>query len=114
MKKFVALLSGCLLTMASFGQSAPSAELEIALIPEPVSLSRQEGRFRLPPSVVIQAENNPELKSTVDFLSARLSVPTGYAVSVSPSEATASIRLQLNRSAHAALGQEGYQLSVTS
>ena len=107
MKKIFSLMGGCLLAAAAFGQSA------IAIIPEPVSLQKKEGTFALPQQVVIEAGNQPELKTTVSFLKDRLSIPTGKTVTVSPSATGAAIRLQLNKTNDAAIGKEGYQLSVT-
>jgi hexosaminidase len=107
MKKILSLLGSCLLAAMAFGQSP------IAIIPEPVSLQKKEGSFTLPQQVVIEAGNQPELRTTVSFLRDRLSIPTGKSVTVSPSATGAAIRLQLNKTSEAAIGKEGYQLSVT-
>ena len=108
MKKILCLLGSCLLMLASFAQ-AP-----IALIPQPVSLQQKEGVFMLPQAVVIETPQHPELKTTLSFLQARLGTPTGRKVSVSNNTTGAHIKLQLNSTASAAIGAEGYQLSVTS
>jgi hexosaminidase len=93
----------------------PVLTTEIAIIPEPVAISKQPGHFILPTNVVIQSSKNPELKQTVAFLKTRLSIPTGRNVTTTtlPS-ATASIRLILNDKADAYIGNEGYHLSVTT
>jgi hexosaminidase len=88
---------------------------EIAIIPEPVSVSKQSGHFVLPPNIVIQVSKSPALKQTVAFLHERLSVPTGYYVSTtSIPSATATIRLILNEKTDAYIGTEGYHVSVNT
>ncbi|MES2458317.1 MAG: family 20 glycosylhydrolase [Bacteroidota bacterium] len=87
---------------------------EIAIIPEPVSLTKGEGHFVLPENVVIQSPALPELKQVVAFLQERFSIPTGSFISnVSTATPTANIKLILNDKAHHLLGDEGYQLSIT-
>lgn len=110
MKKFALLFfSGFLFSASIMGQN----KKEIAIIPEPVSLTVTNGRFSLPQTVVIEAGTQPELKQTVAFLTQRLSVPTGRQVQVSNAASSATIRLMLNKTADKAIGKEGYQLSVT-
>ena len=86
---------------------------EIAIIPEPVSILKNEGHFTLPQNVVIVAGTSPEIKPVIDLLQEKLSVPTGHFVSAMASSNTATIRLILNDRENAMLGKEGYQLSVT-
>ena len=85
-----------------------------ALIPTPVNQTINPGHFELPSSIVIEAQDQRELAQTLQDLKARLSVPTGYSVSVTQqSTPNATIRLVLNKSAEATLGAEGYYLSIT-
>ncbi|HMI02698.1 MAG TPA: family 20 glycosylhydrolase [Pedobacter sp.] len=87
---------------------------EIAIIPEPVSITKNEGYFVLPANVVIQSPAAAELKQVVAFLQERLSVPTGSFISnVNTHTPTANIKLILNDKANHQLGSEGYQLSIT-
>ncbi len=86
---------------------------EIAIIPEPVSTIKTEGHFILPENVIIQAASTPAMKSVVDYLQERLTVPTGHYVSATHSTtAKATIRLIINSKNNKQLGKEGYQLSV--
>ncbi|MBB6501287.1 beta-N-acetylhexosaminidase [Pedobacter cryoconitis] len=86
---------------------------EFSIIPEPVSLLKTNGFFTLPEEVIILA--SPEMKLVVDYLKEKLTVPTGKFVSeFTNTQAAATIRLVLNHNPNAALGNEGYQLSVTS
>jgi hexosaminidase len=127
MKRFFFFLSCFLISNYTIGQNAqaPSAGLtvtadpvakapEIAIIPEPVSITKNEGYFVLPANVVIQSPAATDLKQVVAFLQERLSVPTGSFISnVNTHNPTANIKLILNDKANHQLGSEGYQLSVT-
>jgi hexosaminidase len=84
----------------------------IAIIPEPVSVKASNGVFTLPKSILIEAGSQPQLAQTVNFLKDRLSVPTGSKVSVINSATSPTISLVLNRTTDAAIGEEGYRLSV--
>jgi len=87
---------------------------EVAIIPEPVSITKGEGYFLLPSNVVIQSPALPELNQTIAFLQERLSTPTGsYISNVNAPTANANIKLILNEKPHHLLGNEGYQLSIT-
>lgn len=97
----------------TFANSEPIATQEIAIIPEPVRLVKQAGHFILPNNITIQVGKSPELKQTVAFLKERLSVPTGYYVSmISPPTTNATIKLIINDTEDATLGNEGYHLAV--
>lgn len=106
MKRIAQLLGCCLLSVASFAQT------DIAIIPEPVSLTKGSGQFVLPQSLVIETGTSPEIKQTVNFLKDRFTV-TGSQVSMSNAAPNAAIKLSLNQKADATIGDEGYQLSVT-
>jgi hexosaminidase len=85
---------------------------EIAIIPEPVSITKSSGHFILPENITIQA--GPEMKAVVDHLQEKVTAATGYFVSSSNTpESKPTIRLILNSKANAQIGNEGYQLSVT-
>lgn len=87
---------------------------EISIIPAPVSVIKGEGHFVLPENVTIQSPASAELKQAVAFLQERLSIPTGsYVSNVNVPTATATIKLLLNDRVNAALGKEGYELSIT-
>ena len=85
---------------------------EIAIIPEPVSVTKSSGHFILPENITIQA--SPEMKAVVDHLQAKLTAATGFFVSSSSTpQGSPTIRLILNSKVNAQIGDEGYQLSVT-
>jgi hexosaminidase len=85
----------------------------ISIIPEPVSLVKNNGTFTLPKNVIIQVAKTPETKPVIDYLSLHLSIPTGSFVTTQVDASTETIRLVLNPQANPTIGKEGYQLSVT-
>ncbi|RDC64914.1 beta-N-acetylhexosaminidase [Adhaeribacter pallidiroseus] len=112
MKKMYLQLAFCLVALTSFGQTSASKTTP-AIIPQPVSMTVDNGQFLLPKNVVIAASTHPELKQTVAFLKNRLATPTGRNVTVSQPSASATIRLILNQTTDNAIGKEGYRLTVT-
>jgi len=108
MKKISLLLSGIFAGAIAFCQS----NSEIAIIPEPVQITKNAGYFTLPQNIVIETVENTHLKQTLVFLQERLSIPTGSKVSVAGNAPTAVIRLMLNTNKDASIGSEGYHLSV--
>jgi hexosaminidase len=100
----------CLLIVLLTGYQNTNAQ--ITVIPVPVKLTETGGVFNIPENVTISAPEIPELKQTILFLQQRLAAATGYAVTVN-NQATATIKLELNKNADAAIGNEGYNLSVT-
>jgi hexosaminidase len=84
----------------------------IAIIPEPVKLTKTTGDFTLPQNVIIHTVKSTELKQAAIQLQERFSVPTGYKTTLSDNAASATIKLELNQTADATLGNEGYTLSV--
>ena len=126
MRKICYFVLAVFLFQPAFSQNAPANNTinaggimplpvpEIAIIPEPVSLVKNEGHFVLPANVVIHAAGSPEVKLVSDLLQEKITMATGNFVSAtSTSAGTASIRLVLNEKHNAQLGNEGYQLSVT-
>src|SRR5450432_3804576 len=106
MKKITLLVAGLFRLVCVFSQDS------ISIIPEPVKLIKSQGHFILPSVVRISADENPELKTALADLNDRLSIPTGYQVDMTNS-GSAVIRINLNKTTNAELGNEGYQLSVT-
>lgn len=110
MKKGIALLILSLGWTVLFAQSTQ----QVAIIPEPVSITQNTGNFSLPQNIIIESPANPELKETIAFLKERLSVPTGNRVTVTDGPSSnATIQLELNKSVNQIIGTEGYQLSIT-
>ena len=125
MKNILSVLCFSLLSGAAFGQTSVlknttaieavtplNTPTEIAIIPEPVAIVKNQGQFILPENVTIQCPAIPETKQLLAFLQERISVPTGRYVSVVNNK-SATISLSLNEKANHTIGAEGYQLTVT-
>src|ERR1700759_900210 len=106
MKKLLGFLCLSFFALHSFGQSHRDGN--IAIIPEPVSLTQKEGEFVLPKRIIIETSTNPELKQVITTIRERFSVPTGSKVSILGSSPTATIKLILNKKTEDVLGKEGY------
>jgi hexosaminidase len=120
MKKLSYLLSLSFLCFTFYGyaqntnpkNNSITTTKEIAIIPQPVSLTRNTGQFSLPETVTIEAPSGQEVKTVVSYLQDRLAKPTGRSVTISNASPQATIRLLLNQPQNTAIGQEGYQLSI--
>lgn len=108
MKSAVLFLTGIFFSVIALCQ----ANTSIAIIPEPVKVTKTEGYFTLPKNVNISIVKTTELKQAAIQLQERFSVPTGYKATLSDNAASALIRLELNKTADAKLGNEGYDLSI--
>jgi hexosaminidase len=111
MKKLVLILSCYLPGVFAIGQDAGN---RIAIIPEPVKMVQNEGYFQLPENISIEAPSLPALETTLQLLKQRLTVPTGYKVTISSQSPNAQIRLLLLKPSSEIIGKEGYQLNVTT
>ncbi len=87
---------------------------EIALIPEPVTLTKEKGYFILPQNIILQAAKATELGQSITFLKKKLGIPTGYFInSAATTKKTAHIKLVLTHKNDSLIGAEGYHLQVT-
>jgi hexosaminidase len=87
--------------------------MNIAIIPAPQKCERRDGVFRLDASLRIVAD--PASRQTAQWLAERLRRATGYPMPVATSrtgKAAAGTILLTTQDADAALGQEGYVLTV--
>jgi len=108
MKKNLFFAFFSLLTCQVFSQSNT-----VSIIPEPVSVKLSNGVFTLPKNVIIEAGSQPQLQQTIAFLKQRLSAATGSTITVTNPATSPTVSLILNRTTDAAIGEEGYRLSVT-
>ena len=99
------------LTVFFLGFIARAQDNEL-IIPQPVKLVRNSGSFILPHEITLSVPDNAGLKTAVDLLTRKLTVPTGYKVTVVKSN-SALIRISLNKNPEPLIGAEGYQLTVT-
>src|ERR1700712_3384507 len=110
MKKLLGLVCCGVISFHAFSQTSKDG---IAIIPEPVALTKKAGEYVLPKRVVIVTSTQPEMKEVIALLRDRLSTPTGSKVTVVNSAPAAAVRLVLNKKADTVLGKEGYRLAVT-
>src|SRR5690606_29421376 len=105
MKKY--LLGIMMLGMASmvWGQ-------EIAIIPEPVSIKKNNGNFILPQRINITVSDLNSTQKTVNYLRQRFT-PLGSDITVSKSDQPGHIHLAILSTTDASIGNEGYKLFVT-
>jgi len=112
MRKILLLLVTCCMLSTAFSQDNTT----IAIIPAPVSLTPGQGQFvlRSTATIGIESVNHVALSPILANLLTQLHTATGYnIVPVTPSTA-ATIRLLVNKTPDAILGDEGYDLSVAS
>jgi hexosaminidase len=110
MKRIVFLLACCFPVVHAICQQAPPA----SIIPEPVQMVQNAGVFVLPSTITIEAPILPAVKPTLDMLQQRLTVATGYKVLFGNEMSSAIIKLSLNKTADATIGNEGYRLNITT
>ena len=83
-----------------------------ALIPNPQKMETGEGVFKLSAKSRICADRPS--RATAEYLAERLRVVTGYPIKVASGKPDSDDILITTQDAHAALGDEGYELTVTS
>ena len=70
MKKLTLIFCMCLLQIISFAQEN---KFDVAIIPEPVSIVKNMGKFTLPKNVVIKSSSSSEVDRVTEFLSNKIS-----------------------------------------
>jgi hexosaminidase len=109
MKKCILMLGSFLTVLFAMGQQEDN---QLNLLPVPVKSIRTAGYFTLQKEISIEAPSVKSLEPTLQFLKQRLSIPTGYKVSINNQPSSASIKLILNQQTDPLIGKEGYHLSV--
>lgn len=111
MKKGILVVFYALLTLTMLAQSDG-----IAIIPQPVSLERQDGQFAFTAQTRIEAADpDPDALRVANFFAAHIRQVTGYAALAQTTAAatrTNVISFSLNKTEEAPLGNEGYLLEV--
>jgi hexosaminidase len=110
MKKVFGFFLCCQMGLLTFAQVQKTT---VSIIPEPVSVTIDNGQFMLPKNIVVVAPRNPDMKEVMATLTSHLSLPTGLPVSVTTSSSRATVRLVLNKKTDEVIGKEGYHLVVT-
>jgi hexosaminidase len=91
-------------------------DAEIAIIPQPVSVQKQSGRFVLNENTGIIADNNPEVQRAVKALREKVQRATGFTLGERPQGTVNpnTIVFSLYSPAEEELGKEGYTLDVST
>ncbi len=109
-KTFLTFLTTIATLLAAFSQSPG-----IAIIPAPAVLTPGQGHFTLPSMIAVESIDHPALAQTLTDLQKQLASATGSnVVFAKPGNAASAIRLTLNKTIDAPLGDEGYDLSVSA
>ena len=106
---FVFLFVTCFFVL----RAQQSANGEIALIPQPASMSVGSGSFSLPNEIVIIIPNNDEVKKIADLFSKRLAV-TSKNIRIEQGSAPAANSIFFSLSPTGKMPKEGYSLRITT
>jgi hexosaminidase len=109
MKKLSLLFCCCLLWVTGFGQADPT----VAIIPKPVKMVKHTGSFTLHKNVSI-AVTGTGTKPVTDYLVGRFNTVGIFAITTQASVIPAAIKLSINTKADPLIGDEGYNLTVTT
>ena len=107
MKRLVLVIAICLSGYFSQSQTA-----NIAIIPEPVQIVKNQGVFVLPAHVLVNASASNGLQQVTNVLKQKLKV-TGTSVEIANKISSPTISLTLNTKTDNVIGKEGYRLIVT-
>ena len=110
LKIALSVLLFLLIEISGFSQSQID---DIKIIPEPVSLTKGPGYFELSDKISVSVPEGKESINCFNFLASKIKNATGYQVTANKTSSSA-IELVLNRTPSNELGNEGYQLSVTT
>lgn len=111
MKRSVSLV---FLVVTLFFLPATAQQRGVHIIPEPVSVQANDGRFLLTAATSIEVPaGNPDCKRIGAMLADMLGTPTGYHLAVhAPGSGGHAIQLKINRKPESSIGDEGYTLQV--
>lgn len=115
MKKLVSMCAGAALCILASCSEGPTKQMPynqgINVIPVPVSLTQNEGVFKVGKNMAFQA-STPEAKTVAEFFASKLNLATGYQVTVGDKKVSNGISLIIDESLD--VNNEGYTLDVTA
>ncbi|WP_455637568.1 family 20 glycosylhydrolase [Parabacteroides sp.] len=115
MKKLVSMCAGAALCILASCSDGPTKQMPynqgINVIPVPVSLTQNEGVFKVSKNMAFQA-TTPEAKTIAEFFASKMNLATGYQVTVGDKEVSNGISLIIDESLD--VNNEGYTLDVTA
>ncbi len=112
MKKGSLLIISSMMALSMYAQEVAP----IAIIPEPVSLEKRDGKFLFTAQTRIEAaDRNPDVQRVASFFASQVRKATGYQAAIQSATAatrTNVVSFVLNKGVEAELGTEGYRLEV--
>ena len=105
------LRSGITLLLCLYSINSIANDTSLAIIPEPLSVIQGKGTYTLPAAITIASPATEEAGWVVSTLKTQLANATGKNISAGTA-ASATITLQTASGEAAALGTEGYRLTV--
>lgn len=115
MKKLVSMCAGAALCILASCSEGPTKQMPynqgINVIPVPVSLTQNEGVFKIGKNMAFQA-STPKAKIVAEFFASKMNLATGYQVTVGDKEVSNGISLIIDESLD--VNNEGYTLDVTA
>lgn len=115
MKKLISMCAGAALCILASCSEGPTKQMPynqgINVIPVPVSLTQNEGVFKVGKNMAIQA-TTPEAKRVAEYFASKINQATGYQVTAGDKEVSNGISLVIDESLD--VNNEGYTLDVTT
>lgn len=115
MKKLISMCAGAALCILASCSEGPTKQMPynqgINVIPVPVSLTQNEGVFKVGKNMAFQA-STPEAKIVAEFFASKINLATGYQVTVGDKEVSNGISLVIDEALD--VNNEGYTLDVTT
>lgn len=115
MKKLISMCAGAALCILASCSEGPTKQMPynqgINVIPVPVSLTQNEGVFKVGKNMAFQA-STPGAKIVAEFFASKINLATGYQVTVGDKEVSSGISLVIDEALD--VNNEGYTLDVTT
>ncbi|MCD8268683.1 MAG: family 20 glycosylhydrolase [Parabacteroides sp.] len=115
MKKLISMCAGAALCILASCSEGPTKQMPynqgINVIPVPVSLTQNEGVFKVGKNMAFQA-STPGAKIVAEFFASKINLATGYQVTVGDKEVSNGISLVIDEALD--VNNEGYTLDVTT
>src|SRR5262245_19516366 len=103
-------MKSAIISFSAFLLAVPAFAAEPTIVPAPQTMELREGAFKLAPDTRIYTD--AASAQTGKDLAARLHTATGYSLSASVKQGSEAGILLTTEGANAALGAEGYELTV--
>ncbi len=109
----IKILLAFVLTISILIVNSQQADPSLSIIPQPVSMNRGEGSFKLTSTVTLITPGNEELRRIVQRFSDRVLAATGTAIKIKEGKTIEANSIFLGLSDDRSIPKEGYRLKVT-